>query len=85
MNDIITAHEHSIRHKKELHESDICGCFYCCKIFSPQKIIEWTADGCNEMEQTGLCPYCGIDSIIGDKSGYPIKNNFLKAMNKKWF
>jgi hypothetical protein len=48
MNDIIKAHEHSIRHKKELLESHICGSFYCCKIFSPQEIIEWTADGYNK-------------------------------------
>ena len=38
------------------------------------------------------CFYCleifspdGIDSIIGESSGYPITKEFLKKMKKHWF
>lgn len=80
--DIINAsHKHTIRHRAEILQSDVCGCFYCITIFRPKDIIDWIDD-----EQTAICPNCGIDSVIGDKSGYPvIDNNFLKQMNSYWF
>jgi ribosomal protein S18 acetylase RimI-like enzyme len=34
---------------------------------------------------TAVCPYCGIDSAIGDNSGYPIIVEFLKKMHQHWF
>jgi len=34
--------------------------------------------------RTALCPFCGIDSVLGDD--FPIQNNeFLSQMNKHWF
>jgi acetone carboxylase gamma subunit len=35
--------------------------------------------------QTALCPECGIDSVIGDASGYPITEAFLGKMKTFWF
>lgn len=32
-----------------------------------------------------MCPHCQIDSVIGDASGLPITNEFLKQMHEKWF
>ena len=87
--DIIKAHKHSSNHKHELRESKLCGCFYCCKTFPYKSINDWVDDGEGEGEgeenQTACCPYCGIDSIIGSKSGYPIEKDFLKRMEKHWF
>jgi hypothetical protein len=83
--EIIKAHNHSIRHYNELKQSDLCGCFYCCKTFKFSQITDWVKDSEEEAEQTALCPFCGIDSIIGSKSGYPIEKKFLKQMKKKWF
>jgi acetone carboxylase gamma subunit len=37
------------------------------------------------MGTTALCPYCGIDSVIGDKSGFPITKEFLEKMYQHWF
>ena len=34
---------------------------------------------------TAVCPYCGIDAVIGESSGYPITAEFLKRMRKRWF
>ncbi|OWK39493.1 hypothetical protein FRUB_06056 [Fimbriiglobus ruber] len=34
---------------------------------------------------TALCPKCGIDSVIGTGSGYPVTAEFLEQMYEKWF
>ncbi|GBU23779.1 hypothetical protein R83H12_00397 [Fibrobacteria bacterium R8-3-H12] len=80
--DIIKAHKYSSNHKASLKKDDLCGCFYCLKIFKPNEITEWTDE---ESGGTALCPYCEIDSVIGKKSGYPITEEFLRAMKKHWF
>ena len=79
------AHRLSIRHQKGLLEGSTCGCFYCCRVFSPSEITEWLDDGETDSEKTALCPYCGIDSVIGSKSGFPINAEFLHRMNQRWF
>ncbi len=81
----ITAHKHSIFHKKEILQSDYCGCFYCREIYSPAEIKEWTDTSKPEGEHTALCPHCGIDSVIGSSSGFPITKEFLEQMNSHWF
>lgn len=83
--DHIRAHEKSIFHKAELLDSEQCGCFYCKKVFPPSEIKEWVDTDRPEKEQTALCPYCAIDSVIGSKSGYPIDETFLAKMNEHWF
>ena len=78
--DHISAHEWSSYHRETLRESDVCGCFYCLEVFPPSEIEEWTCD-----DDTALCPKCGIDSVIGSVSGYPIEPEFLKKMHHQWF
>ena len=78
--DYMIAHSHSSQHRTELEESEVCGCFYCLEIYPPKEIQEWIDD-----ETTALCPHCGIDSVIGSKSGYPITVEFLQKMKNRWF
>ena len=80
------AHTYSNNHKPELEKDTICGCFYCEKIFSPAEITEWLIDDnpCDK-RGTATCPHCGIDSVIGESSGYPITKSFLHAMKEYWF
>jgi hypothetical protein len=78
--DIKEAHKYSIRHRDELRNSKICGCFYCTGIFDYKNIHDWCDDG-----DTALCPACGIDAVIGSDSGYEITKEFLWAMKKYWF
>ncbi len=78
--DYILAHKFSINHRKELLASDLCGCFYCLKMFPPDEIGEWIDDS-----NTALCPYCGIDSVIGSLSGFKIDTDFLRKMKRHWF
>lgn len=79
--DLKSAHQHSINHRQEVEQSDICGCFHCTKIYPPTEIKDWLEDKAG----TALCPYCGVDAVIGDKSGYPITEEFLTQMRKHWF
>lgn len=75
-----TAHKHSSNNKNELAASDLCGCFYCKEIFSPKEIKEYANNN-----QTALCPYCFIDSLIGNASGYELTKEFMEEMNDFWF
>lgn len=73
------AHDHSNDTKSEFYKSKNAGCFSCEKIFKPEEVIDWiSGDFCAE------CPYCGIDSVIGDSSGYAITPEFLEEMNEHW-
>ncbi|EXM39367.1 radical SAM protein [Ruminococcus albus SY3] len=81
IDDVTAAHKFSIYNRKQLGKSKKCGCFYCCEIFTPDKITGWINEGCG----TALCPYCGIDSVIGDASGYPITKEFMQSMHERWF
>ena len=79
--DVIDAHAFSINNEEALMKESKCGCFYCLEIFSPKEISEWVEDASG----TAVCPFCGIDSVIGESSGYPITKEFLEAMKKYWF
>ncbi|MEG1285354.1 MAG: cytoplasmic protein [Romboutsia sp.] len=78
----IEAHKYSSNHRKSLENDKKCGCFYCLKIFNTKEIEEWVDDTENG---TAICPYCDIDSVIGESSGYPIEKEFLKRMMEYWF
>lgn len=78
------AHAHSILNKNEITASRKCGCFYCERIYTPRSITFWT-----DRDQTGgrtaLCPFCAVDAVIGDASGYEITEEFLRFMHQSWF
>jgi hypothetical protein len=74
------AHVHSSAHRAELAASTACGCFFCFRIFPFADIVRWT-----DTNQTALCPRCGIDAVLGDASGFPIDDTFLRSMHRHWF
>jgi hypothetical protein len=83
--DLKVAHKSSSGHRKQVEESEVCGCFYCLSTFPPKSIEEWVDDDKDGIGQTALCPKCGIDSVIGSKAGFPLTQEFLAAMNRHWF
>lgn len=86
MEDYIKAHEYSSNHMAQLKKDKKCGCFYCLEIFSPDEITDWLIGPIRIDENgTAICPHCGIDSVIGESSGYPITKEFLTKMKKHWF
>ena len=83
--EIKSAHDHSGNHRSEIEESKICGCFFCCVTFGSAEIQDWVDKNVEGIGQTALCPKCGIDSVIGDKSGFNLSKDFLSQMNEYWF
>lgn len=82
--DVVGAHTRSIAHREEILASERCGCFYCLAIFAPSEIDAFT-DVVDGVAVTALCPRCGIDSVIGSASGFPIEASFLEMMRAYWF
>ena len=80
--DHIAAHKHCFKNHREIMDSEICGCFYCIAIFRPSEITDWIND---DSQAKAQCPKCGIDSVIGSASGFPIEAAFLERMNAHWF
>ena len=64
--------------------STICGCYYCQAIYSPSEITDedWIQDAHG---RTVLCPRCGIDAVIGDTSGIPIRKDVLEEIHENKF
>ena len=88
--DFVRAHVHSSNHRDEILRSTVCGCFYCRRIFGPASIEDWIdiedwKDFDDGVGTTALCPKCGIDSVIGSASGFPVTPEFLARMNRYWF
>lgn len=81
MKDYIEAHKYSSNHKENLVQDKKCGCFYCLEVFNPKEINDWIED----KSGTAVCPYCGIDAVIGESSGYPINKEFMQKMSDHWF
>lgn len=92
MSDVIAAHKRSSNHRAELQTSEWCGCFHCTATFASSAINEWVdwppetpKENRNAQGTTAMCPICGIDSVIGSASGYPITKEFLEQMRGHWF
>lgn len=80
--ELFKIHKHSFANRKEILKSDTCGCFYCKEMFAPSEIKEWVDD---EGGDTAQCPYCMIDSVIGDASGIKITKKLLEEMYEYFF
>lgn len=82
--DIIEAHRLSFRNRAALETSETCGCFFCLKTCRPNEIMKWI-DKRSGLDETGLCPHCRIDSLLGSSSGFPVTTDFLRDMRDYWF
>ena len=71
-------------HRMELIASEVCGCFYCLRMFKPAAITQWT-DKHQDEGQTALCPYCGIDSVLGSASVATLTEDLLIKMRTAYF
>jgi hypothetical protein len=81
---LVAAHKYSSNNSRVISHSQVCGCFYCKKTLSSGDIKESVNDDKTD-EITVLCPYCRIDAIIGDASGFEITEEFLQKMYERWF
>lgn len=83
MKDYIVAHNFAVNNYEDLKKNQKCGCFYCTRIFDSAEINDWIIE--RNMQKTAVCPYCEIDSVIGESSGYPITKDFMEKMKEYWF
>jgi len=81
----IDAHNHSLNNRLELLSSNVCGCFCCLVIFTPNYITKWLDVEDGYLGPTGRCPNCGQASVIGSASCYPITTEFLTVLERYWF
>ena len=58
---------------------------YCLTIFHSTELKEDGFLSEDDGQHTAWCPYCGIDSIIGENCGYKITPKLLAAMKDYWF
>lgn len=91
MTDLLAAHRHITNNRAEVEASKVCGCIYCTQTFSPMEIVAWSGldvSSFNDPDSldagNALCPRCGSETVIGDKSGYSIDPDFLHRMNQAW-
>lgn len=78
----ITAHTYSRDNYSQIYESKKCGCFSCLAYFPPEKVTSWVV---SPKEKTAVCPYCGLDAVIGDSSGVSLTPGLLLEMQQYWF
>ena len=69
-----------MKNREILEKSELVGCFYCLKIFNPSEIKEWIDD-----EQTAICPYCGIDSVMAGPPHQALNTEMLQEKHDKEF
>jgi hypothetical protein len=70
----------AIKNKNIVSQSIKAGCYHCSKIFDIKEIQNYTDNG-----QTVICPFCGIDAVIGDMCGVVLTEELLNKANKFWF
>lgn len=73
------AHDLSKHNKLGISRGKQCGCFHCLNIFDADAVSNYT-DG----NQTALCPFCNIDSVVSDFDCPELDIFFLREMYNCW-
>jgi hypothetical protein len=83
---LVAAHGHCHSNEREIASSVTCGCFHCLETFPPTLLVHWAelADS-SRGGDTAICPKCGVDSVLGSASAYPLTADFLGAMHRRFF
>ena len=82
--DVVKAHQYCTNNREAIEKSKIYGCFYCLKIFNAKEVDDWIDKDEDGVGKTALCPYCHIDSLIGDFN-ISVDEPFLKKLKSYWF
>jgi hypothetical protein len=91
-NPILAAYRYTTNNWAQIQQSKLCGCCNCLQTFTPDEIVAWTGLEMTDVDdpkatekQSAMCPSCGSEAVLGDRSGYPIDAHFLGLMNEAWF
>lgn len=64
---MLTYYNYVTLNKEAIGKSTECACIYCFKRMKPDEITDYCLDINSqgiEVNETAICPYCNIDSII---------------------
>lgn len=78
------AHMLSIYNEHSVKKSNMCGCFYCGKVY-PASMVDETTIELGDNPDTALCPYCLIDSVLADADWKDLSPEFLERMYRQFF
>jgi hypothetical protein len=76
-------HKHSFKNKIELSKSIKCHCFHCFNEFLYDEIEMFYTE--KDGNQTAHCPYCLVDSLIGDASGFDLSDELIDDLAYCYF
>ncbi len=81
---INSAHTHTFQNEAEIRRSSQVVCCFCGALYDPHREeMDWFED---RDARTYVCSRCGIDAVLGDASGFPIKDlQFVRACCADWF
>lgn len=76
MIDVDNVSDLSYINKDKINDDTPCGCYHCLETFKGSKITQWY-----DMDQTAVCPKCGIDSIVPNITN----KSDLEKLQRRWF
>lgn len=74
--------QHTTNNDIEILNSEKCSCIFCRHTFDARSVQDWISD---EKGVTAICPECGMDSLVGDASGFQIDRDTLKEINLEYY
>ncbi len=66
-----------------LESHDSCGCFRCGQRFPTSLVADWMEEPGEE--DTGICPYCGQDTLVVGTDALPLSTALLTGLYGMWF
>ena len=73
-------HSYASNNKELIMKANRVHCFYCKSNISYKDIKEYI-----DNDSTGICPYCGVDSLLPDSMDELIDEEIINDMNRYWF
>lgn len=77
---IESAIKYATSNKEALSNSTNAGCYYCLRIYPASEVAEFL-----EVEDTAICPYCDIDSVLPDNTPIELNKANLEELQEYWF
>jgi hypothetical protein len=78
---ILSASRLSLNNLQQLKDSKWAGCYFCLTIFEASMVTDFTCS----TDTSGICPYCFIDSVLGDMISFKINQENLLQLKQYWF
>lgn len=81
VDDYIEVCSAAAHNKSTIEDSKYVGCFHCLHRYPSSFVTKY---GVDKGDDTAICAVCGEESVLGDKTGWPIQDDsFLQHMN--WY